>query len=200
MNPIPIAQARVLSGALLALVLILAAIAPSVAAVERPNNWSCDDSGQLVCAGAEAGPDISCEKTRLGDETAEATCSWTYGQLLAATSPLGLPGEAAFNWSATITTCLTDAGLSPTSCSSTSTAGDTTCSWGPLAECIESQGPNPGQTDTTVLETGQCLLVEIVASGTAQAWTPTQDDDLAYAELTATNAHTGAVCQQNNGR
>ncbi len=193
-------RSRAWLGATLAVTLVLALTAPTVAAAERPKSWTCDDSGQLVCAGADAGAQISCDLTRTSDSSADARCSWTYGQLMGGASPLGLPGEAVFAWSATIRVCHTTADLQPISCDSTTPAGDATCSWAPLQECIESQGPNPGQTDVTVIETGECLLVEIETSATAQAWTPTQGDELADAAHTGTGSNAGAACLQNNGR
>lgn len=184
----------------LALILVLSMTAPTAAAAERPDTWRCDDTELLVCAGVDVGGAVSCELTRTSTETADANCAWTYGQLLGASSPLGLPGEAAFDWSATITTCLTDASLQPISCSAASTGAGATCVWAPTDECIESQGPNPGQTEVVGLQTGQCLSVEITTSGTAEAWTLDQDGELAYAEMTDTGSSSGATCLQNDGR
>lgn len=196
----PTHQPGVLLAGCLALILVLSLTVPVTAAAEQPNAWSCDDTELLVCAGAEVGADVNCELTRTSTDTADADCSWTYGQILGANSPLGLPGEAAFDWSATITTCLTDASLQPTSCSATSTDGSTTCQWAPTEECTESQGPNPGQTGAVEIQTGQCLSVEITVSGTAEAWTLNQGNGLAYAQMTDTQAFSEATCLQNSGR
>lgn len=191
---------RALAGLGLVLLVILSMTVPSAAAAERPKNWTCDESGQLVCAGADAGGNVDCVLDRTGSDSAEAQCAWTYGQLMGGASPLGLPGEASFTWSATVTICLTHADLQPISCEPFSTSGQATCSWLVLQECIESQGPNPGESALWSISTGQCLLVEVVSSGTAQAWTLSQDEELAHAEHAATGTNAGSACLQNDGR
>lgn len=173
-----------------------AAAEPTFMPAERPDNWTCDASGQLVCAGANAGADVDCTI----DREHVVACSYTYGQLMGGASPLGLPGEASFSWSVDVEICHKDSSTGITSCSVSSAGGDDTCTWPAAFECVLSLGPNDTTLDPIQLDTGDCYEVTVTPSATATAWTLQQDGSIAEAEHSATGSNADVECALNNGR
>lgn len=184
--------------ALTTTLLLPAAVAsdPVLQPEEQPEDWTCDASGQLVCAGANAGANVDCTVST----EHVVSCEYTYGQIMGGASPLMLPGHVAFSWGVEITTCLTDGGGAPIDCETTTDGGEDTCTWPPVYTCVLSLGPNETPLDPVQLEEDQCYEVHVTPTATATAWTPAEDPALASAEHTATNTHGDVECRLNNGR
>ena len=183
------------SATLLSVLLAVSFAGAPAAAAERPDDWTCDASG-MVCAGANAGASVDCSWIQAG----EATCSWTYGQMMGGASPIGLPGEASFTYGATIEVCLTTAGGDPIDCVSETTTGQDGCMWLPATECVVSLGPNPGTSGTWSVATGECLETTVTVWAHAEATTVSGDLALAQAVHDAAGSNAESLCLQNNGR
>lgn len=127
------------------------AVVPSAAVAEGPTDGTCDESGLLVCAGANAGGFVDCffeSPTSIG-------CDWTRGFIWAAFSPAGLPGESEATATATLTEC-----VDQDCTTSATTFVIAPCAWLPAMECVDDGG-DAGTVPARELEMGQCLKVEV---------------------------------------
>lgn len=175
-----------------AIILVLVLLVPSTfpaAAAEGPVDERCDGSGVLVCAGANAGAQVSC--AMVGPTS--AACSYTRGQIWNAYSPLQLGGEADVVESAVVSVCLAGA------CESTTYAEETACAWLPAAMC-EGGGMVSGSVGPFELGMGHCLVVSVAETLGVSARATAGPRVLAAAEWADTGDAAGAVCRVDDGR
>lgn len=179
---------------LLALLLALLVAAPATALPvarpeEGPTDGACDDTGYLVCAGANAGATVSC---RFVTPTS-AACSWTSGHVWTAYSPVGLPGAALVETELEVESCVDSfcaVGVAP---------GGTECAWAPATSCDGGSGQGAESSPVT-LAMGQCLKVTVTQRIMVYAESGLEGRALAAVAWTDVGEGAGAVCLVDDGR
>lgn len=172
----------------------LTLLAPPVGAIdlggETPTEGDCDDTGRLVCAGMDLGADVPCTVTPAGF----ATCTWSYGWLTTAYSPLALHGEESHEVVATVNVC---AAAAP--CETTTQEHASTCAWLPAGSCDDG-APYAPQTVSAQLVYGQCLAVLVDLAGTIEARAGDAMVELATVAFSTTGEGAGRTCYDDDGR
>lgn len=172
---------------LAAFALALAIVPP--AAAEEPTEGTCDDTGVLVCAGADAGANVTCAIAG-----AVASCSWTRGNVWTAYSPVGLSGSATVAGAGTLRVCI------DTACSTAALdpyAG--ACDWIAILEC-DGDFRDEGDVGPITLAMGQCLRVEVIETVHVDAWAPSFPTTLVEVAWDNHGEGAGAVCLVDDGR
>lgn len=175
--------------------ILMVASSPTSAAVfapggETPRGGTCDPSGLIVCAGADAGANADCEITPAGS----ISCWWSYGWLTAAWSRAGLPGSESHTANVLVTAC-----SSMTGCETVdSHEATSSCAWDVGGACVDGPGFFPPGLSRQ-LAMGECLTVTVDVHATieAQAGPP----GLANAVTWTTHGTHGAQeCRLDDGR
>lgn len=142
-----------------AIVLVaILAIVPAAQALpgggEGPVDGTCDESGYLLCVGANAGAQATCTWTT----PTSVGCTYTRGDVWLAYSPIGLPGDATVRSGWTVETCL--GGL----CSITAHENPVeTCAWVAGVLGCGGDGRNDGSLPAVELAMGQCYRVTVTS-------------------------------------
>ena len=170
-----------------ALLLSLVLLTP-LALAEGPTEEDCDDSGKLVCAGANVGASVRCW---LATPTA-AKCAYTWGDVWAAYSPVGLPGEARGTLVTTIEACADV-------CAGSQTTAPFACDFVGLAACDGGAG-HADETPLVALAMGQCLRVTFSQVLAIEAEVVRGVGTLARASWQDAGEAAGAVCLVDDGR
>ncbi len=161
-------------------------------AAEGPLNGTCDDSGRLVCAGADVGANVNCSADLQGN----AACSWTYGWITTAFSPLGLPGDESHTTITAIEICDGSG-----ACSTEERIVESDCSWGPLMACDDSTGTGDAPEHySTTLAVGECVTVTVQVAVVIDASVVTGGPALAAVHFENDGGSAGTACLFNNGR
>ena len=169
------------------LLLALVLLTP-LALAEGPTDGDCDDTGVLVCAGANVGARVEC---RMATPT-QAQCGYTYGDVWLAYSPVGLPGEASGQVVTQRTVCA-DA------CAGSGTTTPFACDFVGLDACEGGAG-HEGETPLVTLAMGQCLRVTLTQAIDVEASVVRGAGTLATTSWRDEGDAAGAVCLVDDGR
>lgn len=169
-------------------VLIVLLLLTPLALAEGPTDGDCDDTGKLVCAGANVGARVEC---RMETPTA-AKCAYTWGDVWTAYSPVGLPGEAS---GAVVTQVEACADV----CVGSETTTPFSCSFVGLEACDGGAG-HEDETPLVALAMGQCLRVTVTQAIHIEAEVVRGVTTLATTGWRDAGEGAGAVCLVDDGR
>lgn len=170
-----------------ALALSLVLLTP-LALAEGPTDGDCDSTGRLVCVGANVGASVTCWMAT----PTQAKCSYTWGDIWTAFSPVGLPGEARGEVVTVIEACA-DA------CAGSTTTAPFACEFVGLEACDGGAG-HADETPLVALQMGQCLHVTITQLITIEATVARGVATLATAGWRDQGEAAGAACLVDDGR
>ena len=171
----------------LAAVMLLATF-PSARA-ESPTDGTCDGTGLLVCAGANAGGHVACDITAAG----VATCAWTRGNIWTAFSQT-LPGSADVTSGGTVQVCVDQA------CTTTvSSYPAESCAWLPASTC-DGANTDAGTVGPVQLQLGQTLRVVVASVVHVEARAHAGDVEFARVVFDNAGEGAGAVSFVDDGR
>jgi hypothetical protein len=174
----------------LAVTLVLGFSVPPATAGEEPQEGDCDETGRLVCAGAEAGGSVNC----VWPTTTSVSCDWAHGILWSGFSPLLLPGDVEGSSLGQVEVCLDQ------SCSADGAPRLLApCSWVPASQCVGS-ATSTGSIGPIELVMGQCL--KVTASESLEVTARVINEGLTLASVTFANSGEGAdqECLVDDGR
>lgn len=169
-------------------VLIALVLLTPLALAEGPTDGDCDDTGKLVCAGANVGARVECW---MATPTA-AKCAYTWGDVWTAYSPVGLPGEARGQVVTQFEACADV-------CAGSQTTTPFSCEFVGLEACDGGAG-HEDETPLVALAMGQCLRVTVTQVIDVEASVARGVATLAETSWRDANAASGAVCLVDDGR
>lgn len=170
------------------LLVVLVLLTPLALADEGPVQGDCDDTGKLVCAGAEVGADARCFMVN----ATFAKCAYTYGNVWTAFSPVGLPGNASGAVHTLVESCVV-------LCAAGAAESSFGCDFLGVVSCDGGEGFS-FETAPVELALGQCLRVSVTQRIDIEATVVRGVAQVARAEWTHHGVGAGAVCLVDDGR